>query len=96
MRNEPIPDLATMAVAKPVRVEATLEHIAGRWLLRVPLATGGDKLALYTRGTSEIKGEVLEVKLPENLVRNLGLRDGQHLWIHNEGGRFSFEWEPEQ
>jgi hypothetical protein len=91
-----LPELATIPFNPLVRVEAALEQIGGRWLVRIPLATGGNELALYTREVSEVKDDTLEVQLPEDLVRNLGLKKGQHLWIHNDGGRFSFEWEPER
>jgi hypothetical protein len=91
-----MPDLATAPVHVRIRFEDQIEHIEDRLLLRIPLASGGQELALFARGTSEIKGDVLEIRLPENLVRNLSLKEGQHLWTHNQRGRFSFEWEPDR
>ena len=94
-KTEALPDLAKIPIDKPVRIDAALEQGDDHWLIRIPLTTGGNDLALYTRGISEIDGDDLVVRVPENLVSNLGLRAGQQLWIHNEGGRFCFEWEPE-
>jgi len=77
-----------------VRIEGPLERVDDRWLLRIPLAVGGAQLVASTRGIGEIKGEILEIVVPDNLVRNLKLKEGQHLWVHNKDGKFTFEWHP--
>ncbi len=84
-----------MSGAKPVHVQGPLELADGRWLLRIPLAVGGRELIACTRGISEVRGDILEISVPENLVRNLKLKAGQHLWVNSDGGKFAFEWEPE-
>jgi hypothetical protein len=77
----------------PVRIQGPLELIDGHWLLRIPLAVGGQQLVPLTRGIAEVRDDVLVITLPENLVQNLGLREGQHLWVNSENGELSFEWE---
>jgi hypothetical protein len=77
-----------------VRIEGPLERVDDRWLLRIPLAVGGAQLVASTRRIGEIKGEILEIVVPDNLVRNLKLKEGQHLWVHNKDGKFTFEWHP--
>jgi len=79
---------------KTVRVEGPLERIGDHWLLRIPLAVGGAQLAFSARGINEIKGDILEVSVPENMIRDLGLKEGQHLLVHNQDGKFTFEWAP--
>lgn len=80
---------------EPVQVEGPLELIGGRWLLRIPLDVGGRQLISLTEGIATIVGETLEIQLPENLVRNLSLKEGQHVWVTSNGAEFSFDWEPE-
>lgn len=77
-----------------VRIEGPLEKIGERWLMRIPLTVGGDVLSATTSGIGQIKDGVLEIELPNQLVQNLKLKEGQHLWVHNATGEFTFEWHP--
>jgi hypothetical protein len=62
--------------------------------MRIPLNVGGSALLESVRGAGKVNGEILEVELPETLVRNQGLQEGHRLRVHNEDGKFTFEWEP--
>jgi len=77
-----------------VHIEGPLEKIDGRWLMRIPLNVGGNVLAATTAGIGRIKDDILEVELPERLVQNLKLQEGQRLLVHNATGKFTFEWSP--
>ena len=77
-----------------VRIEGPLEKIGERWLMRIPLSVGGDVLSATTSGIGQVKDGILEIELPTQLVQNLKLKEGQHLWIHNASGEFAFEWNP--
>jgi hypothetical protein len=77
-----------------VRVEGPLEKIGGRWLMRIPLTVGGDVLLATVTGIRQIKDDILEIELPDLLVKNLKLKEGQHLFVHNATGEFTFEWYP--
>lgn len=77
---------------KVVRLEGPLEKIGERYLLRIPLDVGGDVLSETTRGIGQVKNDVLEIELPDQLVQNLKLKEGQRLLVHNATGKFTFEW----
>jgi hypothetical protein len=83
-----------MSDSSPVHIQGPLEFVDGRWLLRIPLGVGGQELAACTSSISIIRGDVLEIELPKKLVRNLRLKEGQHLRVNADGGQFTFEWEP--
>jgi hypothetical protein len=75
-----------------VRIEGPLEKVGNRWLMRIPLTVGGDVLSAPTQGIGQIKNDILEIELPDQLVKNLNLKEGQHLFVHNATGEFTFEW----
>ena len=76
-----------------IRITGPIEHVGDRWLLRIPLTVGGAQLIASTRGIARVSGETLEIEIPERLVHELNLKDGQRLYVNNDNGEFTFEWD---
>lgn len=72
-----------------VSLGGPLEKIDGKLILRIPLASGGNKLSQCARGIAEIEGEYLKVIIPDWLAAKLGIQEGSRVIVDNQGGKFN-------
>ena len=74
-----------------VSVEGPVEAIDGKFVLRIPLAEGGDKLTKSAGFIGRIERDVLRVDIPAWLAQKVGLADGDIVIVDNLGGTFNIE-----
>lgn len=74
-----------------VCVTGPIERIDGKFVLMIPLDKGGVALADATTGISEIEGAFLKVALPDWLVEEIGLEEGDLVEVDNTDGMFNID-----
>jgi hypothetical protein len=72
-----------------IALEGPVESSNGRLILRIPLAVGGDQLALCAEGIGKIDGDELEVNIPESLAIEAGITEGVVVQVDNRGNKFN-------
>jgi orotate phosphoribosyltransferase len=72
-----------------ISLKGPVESIAGRLVLRIPLAAGGNQLIACSRGIAEVDGECLNVSIPDWLARELGIEEGSQVRVDNSEGKFN-------
>ena len=72
-----------------ISLEGPVELINGQLILRIPLAVGGDKLALLAKGIGETDDEYLNVVIQPWLAEKLRIGEGSLVIVDNENGKFT-------
>jgi len=70
-------------------LQGPVEEVDGKLALRIPLEAGGNQLIACSRGISEVKGEYLEIIIPEWLTGMLRIEKGDMVYVDNENGKFN-------
>lgn len=73
---------------KQVSIVGSVVRQGDELVLLIPLAVGGDVLAEYAKGISEVRGEHLRVPVPSWLAEKLGIREGSQVIVDNFEGKF--------
>ena len=76
-------------MADVTSLQGPVEKVAGKLLLRIPLAAGGDQFIECARGISQVKGEYLNVFIPEWLAGSLRIDEGSLVTVDNADGKFN-------
>ena len=71
-----------------VNIECPVEKINGRFVLRIPLAWGGDKLIECSRSFSEIREQFLWIIVSQSVAEMLRLKEGDRVYVGNPNGEF--------
>jgi hypothetical protein len=74
-----------------VSVHGPLERREGKFVLRIPLALGGDRLARYAGTLGAIEGDVLCIDIAASLAAELDWKEGDIVSVENNGGLLSIE-----
>jgi len=72
-----------------ISLEGPIESVDGKLMLRIPLAAGGDKLAILARGIGEIQGDYLQVVIQPWLAEKLRVSAGSLVFVDNKNGKFT-------
>jgi len=72
-----------------ISIAGPVELINGQLILRIPLAVGGDKLSLLTKGIGETDDEYLNVVIQPWLAEKLRIGEGSLVFVDNENGKFT-------
>jgi hypothetical protein len=72
-----------------ISLEGPVELINGKLTVRIPLAVGGDKLALFASGIGKIDGEYLSVAIQPRLAKKLRIDAGSLVSVDNHNGKFT-------
>jgi hypothetical protein len=72
-----------------VSLEGPLESIDGKLVLRIPLEAGGNKLAPFARGISEIESDYLKVIIQPWLAEKLRVSADSLVIVDNKNGKFN-------
>ena len=79
---------------EPVSVEGPVEFCDGQLMLRIPLDSGGDKLAPYAKGIGEISGDTLNVVIQPWLAEKLCISAASIVIVDNCNGKFTITRSP--
>ena len=74
-----------------VFVRGPLEIVDGTFVLRIPLAVGGDKLAKLAGTMGRIEGDVLRIDIPASLVDEFAWKKGDIVAVDNGDGLLGIE-----
>ncbi len=76
-------------MAENIYLEGPIEKIDGKLVLRIPMEAGGFDLVDCARGIGEVKGEFLEIVIPDWLAEKLYLSEGSLVGVDNQNGKFN-------
>jgi len=76
-------------MADVISIVGPVERIDGKLTLRIPIASGGDKLAPFARGIGEVEGDILKVTIQPWLAEQLKIDAGSLVHIDNRNGKFT-------
>ncbi len=76
-------------VPEEISLEGPVELVNDKLTVRIPLAVGGDKLALLAKGIGKVDGEHLNVTIPPRLVKKLKIRPDSIVSVDNRKGKFN-------
>jgi hypothetical protein len=75
-----------------VSIHGPLEIQDGKFVLRIPLEVGGDKLAKIVGTIGRVEGHILQIEIPERLASNvMGWKEGDIVSVDNQGGLLNIE-----
>lgn len=72
-----------------VSIEGPVELQDDQLILRIPLESGGDKLAPFAKGIGEISGGALNVVIQAWLAEKLQIGEGSIVIVDNRNGKFN-------
>jgi hypothetical protein len=75
-------------------LQGPIELIDGHWRLRIPLFMVSQKFVDALPPTVEIQDDIIEITIPGQIVPNMGLMDGEFVWVGFRDGLFTFEGLP--
>ena len=70
-------------------LQRLVERIDGQFMLRIPLAVGGDRFVECTRGIGQVSGDFLNIVIPDWMAEKLGISEGSTVAISNADGQFN-------
>jgi hypothetical protein len=73
-----------------------VEKVEAKLVLRIPLESGGDKLAECSKGISEIQDGFLCIEIRDWLAQKLNITEGSFVTVDNADGKFNIRLEPEE
>jgi hypothetical protein len=73
-----------------VSLQGPVEKIDGRFILRIPLESGGRELIDCSRGISEVKGGYLEITIPDWMAGMLRIDAGSIVSVDNRNGKCNY------
>jgi hypothetical protein len=76
-------------VPEEISLEGPVELVNDKLTVRIPLAVGGDKLALLAKGMGKIDGENLNVTIPRRLAKKLNIKADSIVSVDNRKGKFN-------
>lgn len=82
-------DRGRTAIEGVTSVQGPVENIDGKLTLRIPLGTGGARLARAARGIATLDGEFLVIVIPESVAEGTGISYGSVVAVDNRHGRFN-------
>lgn len=82
-------DRGRTAIEGVTSVQGPVEDVDGKLTLRIPLSTGGARLARCARGVATIDGEFLIIVVPESVAEGTGISFGSLVAVDNRNGRFN-------
>lgn len=77
-----------------VSIEGPVELHEGQLMLRIPIDSGGDKLAPYAKGIGEINGNTLNVVIQPWLAEKLRIFAASIVIVDNCNGKLSITRSP--
>lgn len=76
---------------KSLSLRGSVEVVEGKFMLIIPLASGGSEFIKCSQGISKVEGEYLKITIPDWMASKIGLQDGSLVDIDNRNGQLNID-----